>query len=63
MTETNEFLQLIKRMYRSNNAILRGWSRRLEDAYWREKQLPLFKQNQPDGDSDANEKDDEGGET
>lgn len=61
MTENNEFLQLIKRMYRSNNAILRGWARRLEDAYWREKQLPLFKQNQPDG--DVTPDDDEGGET
>ncbi len=60
MTETNEFLSLIKRMYHSNNAIIRGWARRLEDAYWREKQLPLFKQNQPDGDNDLDQSDESG---
>lgn len=48
--ESNEFLRLIKRMYQSNKPAIRGWARRLEDAYWKEKQLPLFKQNQPDDD-------------
>ena len=63
MTETNEFQRLIKRMYQSKNPIIRGWARRLEDAYWKEKQLPLFRQNAPDGDNDPKDNNDESGET
>ncbi len=62
MTEPNEFLTLIKRMYRSKKPAIRGWARRLEDAYWKEKQLPLFQQNQLDGDNQP-ARADESGET
>lgn len=35
-------LNLVKQMVRHKDAVIRSWGRRIETAYWREKQLPLI---------------------